>query len=96
MDEMQKMTFCVFMSHERRKPFLGHFYFHYGSLSIKCCCCEFLVNVFTKGLFLTSTTPTLLNLMAEFAVSLVLNIRLPASSRISMRNRFVYDGWIRF
>ena len=34
--------------------------------------------------------------MAEIAVLLVLEIRFPASSRISMRNQFVYDGWIRF
>ena len=32
--------------------------FQCGSHSIKFCCCMFLVNVFTKGLFLTSTTPT--------------------------------------
>ena len=35
-------------------------------------------------------------LMVEFAALLVLNIRLPASSRISMRNRFVCDRLIRF
>ena len=34
--------------------------------------------------------------MAAFAVLLVLDIRLPASGRISMRNRFVYDEWINF
>ena len=28
-------------------------------------------------------------------MSLVLHIRLPASSGIAMRNRFVYYGWIR-
>ena len=54
-----KKTFCVFMSQERHKPFFGHVNFHHGSLSIKFCCCEFLVNVFKKGLFLTSTNPTL-------------------------------------
>ena len=57
------------------------------------CCCEFLVKFFTKGLLLTSTNPTLPILMAKFAELLVLDIRLPSSSRISMRKRFVYDGW---
>ena len=56
----KKITFCVFIGHKRHNPF-GHLYFHYESPSIKCCCCQFLVNVFTKGLFLTSTTPTLPN-----------------------------------
>ena len=79
------------MSHERRKRFLGIFIFIMG---VKFCCCEFLVNVFTKGLFLTSTTPILQILMVEFALLLVLNIQLPGSSRISIRNRFVYDGWL--
>ena len=54
------------------------------------------VSVFTKGLLLTSTTPTIPILMAEIAVLSVLDIRLPASRRISMQNRFVSDGWIRF
>ena len=40
--------------------------------SIKFCCCEFFVNVFTKGLFLILTTPTLQILMAEIAVLLFL------------------------
>ena len=43
-----------------------------------------------------STTPTLPILMAEIAMLLVLDIRLPASGQISMQTRFVFDGWIRF
>ena len=38
-----------------------------------------------------STTPTLPILMAEIAVLLVLDIRLPASGQISMQTRFVFD-----
>ena len=41
-------------------------------------------------------TPMLPILMAKIAVLLVLDIRLPVSSRISMQNRVVSDGWIRF
>ena len=32
--------------------------------------------------------------MAEIAVLVVFDIQLQASSQISMRNRFVYDGWV--
>ena len=31
-------------------------YYHYGRPTIKFCCCKFLVSVFRKELFLTSTT----------------------------------------
>ena len=33
-------------------------------------------------------------LMAEIALLMVFDIRLNASSRISMRNRFVCDGYV--
>ena len=42
------------IGYERHKPFLGIFIF-----IMKLCCCDFLLNVFTKGLFLTSAIPTL-------------------------------------
>ena len=91
-----KNEVLLFYWSRRTYALLGLLYFHYWSPSINCCCCcEFLINVFRIGLFLTSMTPTLPILMAKIAVLLVLDIRLPASSRIAMRTRFVYVGWIR-
>ena len=66
-------------------------FFYNGNPSISVCCCEFLFNVFIKELFLMSTTRTIPILIVEIAVLLVLGVRLPASSQISMRNRFLYD-----
>ena len=79
------MMFCILLV---TSP-LGHLYFHYGHLSIKFCCCDFLVDVFMKGLFLMPTTSMLPILKAEIAVLLVLDIRLPDSSQILMQNTFV-------
>ena len=93
MNVMRKWTFCVFVGHEQQTLILGILIF---MISIKFCCCEFLVNIYTKGLLLTSTTPRQQILMAEIIVLLDLDIRLPASSRIVVGNRFVYDGWITF
>ena len=81
MDVMEKMTFCHFTGHERHIPFSDIFIFIMGVPPS-----NFVVLVsivFTKGLFLTSTTPTLPILMKEMAVVLVLDIQLTASSRIS-------------
>ena len=89
----EKMTFCVFIGHEQQKLFWGIFipiikYFR-----------DFLANVLKKGLFLTSTTQTLPIFNGEncsFDGFFFFYIRLQASSLISMRNRSVYDVWIRF
>ena len=51
MDEMQKMTFCVFMSHEHQKPFLGIFIFIMGVAPSNFVVVSFLLTFFTKGLF---------------------------------------------
>ena len=75
---MTKWRDCVLIGHEWHKPFFGHLKFHYWSPPIRYCCCEFLVNVHTKGLFLMSTTTTLPILMAENKALLVRDIRLPA------------------
>ena len=55
----EKMMFFVFYWSQMTYARFAHLYFHYKSPSVKFCCCEFLVNVLTEGLFLTSTTPTL-------------------------------------
>ena len=60
----------------------------------KQCC--FLLTSLRKDYFLRRRIQRYRFLMAEIPVLLVLDIRLPASSRISMRNQFVYDGWIKF
>ena len=87
------MTFCVCILHEYHTPFLGRFIFIMEVLPSNFIVVSIFVNVFTKGLLLTSTTPTLPILMAEIAVLLVLDIRLPASRRISMQNQFLMmDG----
>ena len=54
---------------------LWAFCFHFRSSSIKIYCCKFLVNVFTKGLYLTSTNPTLSIFNGEIPMWLVLDIR---------------------
>ena len=54
-----KLTFCVFMSQERHKPFLGMLIFIMGVSPSNFVVVSFFVNVFKKELFLTSTNPTL-------------------------------------
>ena len=49
----ERITFCVFIGHERHYALLGHLYIHYGSPSINFCCCESFAEVFAKGLFLS-------------------------------------------
>ena len=84
----EKMTFCV--RHERQKLFWDIIIF------IRRVPPSNYVVVTFKGLFLTSTTQTLLTFNGgncSFDV-FFFYIRLQASSLISMRNRFVYDGWV--
>ena len=65
---------------------------------LKCFRSDFLANVLKKGLFLTSTTqmaPIFNGGNCRFDV-FFFYIRLQAISRISMRNRSVYDGLVGF
>ena len=58
-----------------KRPFSAALFSLWESLhQILFFCCEFLVNVSTKGLLLMSTTPTLSIVMAEIAVLLVLDM----------------------
>ena len=55
MDEMQKkkkITFCVFMSHERRKPFLGIFVFVMGDSPSNFAIVSFLLTSLRKDYLL--------------------------------------------
>ena len=87
----ENMTFCSLIGHERHELFWGIFNFIMGVSPSHFVVVTLLL---TKGLFLTSTTQTLPILMAEIAVLMDFYIRLQASSRISMRNRFLNDVWI--
>ena len=59
----EKLTFCVFIGHERQKLFWGIF------IPIIKCFRDFLANIHKKGLFLTSTTLRHYRfLMAEIAI----------------------------
>ena len=89
-----KMTFSVFMSQERHKPFLGMFIFIMGVFPSNFVVVSFLLTSLRKGYFLRQRIGRYRFLKAGTAVLLVLNILLPASTRISMRNRFLYDGWM--
>ena len=89
-----KMTFCVFMSQERHKPFLGMFIFIMGVSPSNFVVVSFLLTSLRKGYFLRQRIRRYRFLKAGTAALLVLNILLPASTRISMRNRFLYDGWM--
>ena len=92
-----KMTFCVFMSQERHKPFLGMLIFIMGVSPSNFVVVSFLLTSLRKSYFLRQRIRRYRFLKAGTAVLLVLNILLPASTRISMRNRFcMMDGWIRF
>ena len=89
-----KMTFYVFMSQERHKPFLGMFIFIMGVSPSNFVVVSFLLTSLRKGYFLRQRIRRYRFLKAGTVVLLVLNILLPASIRISMRNRFFYDGWM--
>ena len=89
-----KMTFCVFMSQERHKPFLGMFIFIMGVSPSNFVVVSFLLTSLRKGYFLRQRIRRYRFLKAGTAVLLVLNILLLVSTRISIRNRFLYDGWM--
>ena len=89
-----KMTFCVFIGHERKK-LLGASLFSLGeTLRQNLVVVIFLPTSLRKGYFLRRRLKRYQLLIAEIAVWMVFDIRLHASSRISMRNRFVYDRWV--
>ena len=81
----EKMTFCVFIGHERQKQFWGFIFISRVPPS----------NVVVVT-FLRRRLKRYRLLMEEIAVLMVFDIWLQASSRISMRNRFVYDRWVYF
>ena len=77
------------------KSFTGIFSFIMGVPPSNFVVVSFLLTPLQKDYFLRQRLQCYRFLIAEIAVSLVLDIGLRASSRIAMRNRFVYDGWIR-
>ena len=89
-----KMTFCVSMSQERHKPFLGMFIFIMGVSPSNFVVVSFLLTSLRKGYLLRQRIRRYLFLKAGTAVLLVLTILLQASTGISLRNRFFYDGWM--
>ena len=56
----------------------------------------FLLSFLHKGCFSRRQLKRYRLLMEEISVFMFFDIRLQALSRISMRNRFVYDGWVYF
>ena len=87
---IEKMTFYVFIGHERQKLFRGIIIFPPSNFVVV----TFLLTSFWKDYFLRRRRKRYRLLMEEIAVLMAFDIRLQASSRISMRNRFVYDGWV--
>ena len=85
----EKMMLYVFICHERRKLFWGIIIF-----IRRVPPSNFLANLLTKGLFLTSTTQTLPTFNGGNCSFDGFYIRLHASSRNSLRNRFVYYGCV--
>ena len=81
------------MSQERHKPFLGMFIFIMGVSPSNFVVVSFLLTSLRKGYFLRQRIRRYRFLKAGTAVLLVLNILLPASTRISI---CMMDGWIRF
>ena len=91
-DVMKKMMFCVFLGHKRQKLFWG---IRRGPSS-NFVVVIFLLTSLRNGYFLRRRLKCYRLLMEEITVLTVFDIRLQASSRISMRNRFLYDGWVYF
>ena len=90
----EKMTFCVFIGHERQRLFWDIFIFIRRVPSSNFVVVTFLLISLRKVYFLRRRLERYRLLMTEIAIFIVFYIRLHASSRISMRNRFVYDGWV--
>ena len=92
----EKMTFCVFNGPERQKLFWGNFSFIRRAPASNFVVVTFLLTSLRKGYFLRRRLKRYRFLMAEIAVLMVFDTRLQASSRFSIRTRFVYDGWLYF
>ena len=92
----EKMTFCIFIGQERQKLFWGIFIFIRRVPPSNLVVVTFLLTSLRKRYFLRRRLNRYRLLMAEIAVLMVFDIRLHASSLISARNRFVYDGRVSF
>ena len=92
----EKMMFSVFIGHERQKLFRGIIIFIRRVPPSNFVVVTFLLTSLWKGYFLRRRLKRCWLLMAEIDVLMLLffYIRFQASSRVSMRNRFVYDGWV--
>ena len=88
----EKMTFCVFIGHERQKLFWVTIIFIRRVPPSNYVVVTFLLTSLRKGYFLRRQLRRYRLLMAEIAVLMVFDIQSQTSSQISMRNRFVYDG----
>ena len=89
----EKMTFCVFIGHERQL-FWGIIIFIMIVPPSNLVAVTFFLASLRKGYFLRRRLKRYRLLIAEIAVLLVSDVRLHASSQHSMRNRFVYYGWV--
>ena len=95
MDVMQKMTFCVFIGHERQKLFWGIIIFIRRVPPSNFVVVTFLLTSLRKCYFLRRLLKRYRLLMAEIALLMfVFYIRLQASSRISMRIWWICVWWI--
>ena len=90
----EKMTFCVFIGHERQKLFWGILTFIRRVPPSNLAVVTFLLSSFRKGCFLRRRLKRCRLSMAEMSVLMAFDILLQTSSRSSMRNIFVYDGWV--
>ena len=85
-----KLTFCIFIGHERQKLF-------WSSLRSLGEALHQILSLWFSYLLPYERAISYANdsnaIDEEIAVFMVFDIRLQTSSRISMRNRFVYDGW---
>ena len=84
------MTFCVFIGHEQQKLFWGIIIFIRRVPPSNFAVVTFFLTSLRKGYLLRRRLKRYRLLMEESALLVVFDIRLQASSRIPMRNRFVY------
>ena len=89
----EKMMFCVFIGHEGQNLFWGIFIFIRRVAPSNLVVVTSLLTSLRKDFFLRRRLKRYRLLMAEIADLMVFDIRLQASSRISMPNRFMYDGY---
>ena len=90
----EKMTFCVFIGHERQKLFWGIFSFIRRVSPSNFVVVTVVLTSLRKGYFLRRRLKRYRFLMMEIAVLKVFDTRLEASSQILFLNGFVYDEWI--